>query len=156
MPYSNISAELTAAQITSAISAINGLKTLMPFLINLTMEERQNFSKMGDDGFSYVTKAIDYAKANPTVIPAALNVTEAAKDLKLYNDLRGIFQQLSQLRESIDDTMMALGVEAKDFSDLFYNLAKGMASANVPGMDTIADDLGEFYAKANAAPPPTP
>lgn len=157
MPYANISAELTAAQITAITGAINTIKTNLPFLLNLSKEERSRLSKMGPNGYSYVTKAIDYANGNASALPAVLNVVEAKKDLKLYNDMRPLAQAVAQLIESMDDTMMALGVEAKDFSDTFYGVVQGLAKANVPGMDTIADDLGVFYEKARTEDtPPTP
>lgn len=148
--YTTISAALSAAQITGANTGITSVKTNLPFLVNLSPAERGKLSKMGPDGFSYVTKAIDYATNNASIIPAAMNLAEAQKDLKLYNDLRPIFQQVAQLLEAIDDTMMAAGVEAKDFADLFYSMAKSFAATNVPGMDTIAADLGVFYEKAQA------
>ena len=105
---------------------------------------------MGDDGFNYVTKALEYAIDNENIIPAALSVAEAQKDLNLANALRPVLQKLASLLESVDDTMMAAGVEAKDFADKFYSLAKVMATTNTPGMDAIVTDLGVFYAKANA------
>lgn len=148
--YQNISAALTAAQITAVTTAINTIKTNLNFLVNLNPEERQALSKMGPDGYSYVTSSLEYAATNTAILPAAMNLTEAQKDLKLVNDLRPILQQVAQLLESIEDTMMAAGSEAKDFADLFYNQVKAFANTNTPGMDTIAADLGSFYEKSQA------
>jgi hypothetical protein len=153
MPYTNLSAAITPAQITAIGTAIATIKTNLPFLINLTPDERQSLSKMGDDGYAYVTKAIDYATNNGTIIPSAISVAEGKKDLDLANALRPILQQLASLSESVDDTLMAAGVEAKDFADKFYNLVKVMATTNTAGMDVIAQDLAVFYEKANATPP---
>jgi hypothetical protein len=157
MPYTNLSASLAPAQATAIATAIATIKTNLPFLINLTPDERQSFSKMGDDGFVYVTKALEHAANNASIIPPAISVAEGKKDLDLANALRPILQQLTSLVESVDDTMMAAGVEAKDFADNFYNIVKVMATTNTPGMNAIAEDLAGFYEKAsNTETPPTP
>ena len=161
MGFSNISAALTPAQITAINTAIATIKTNLTFLVNLTPQERLTYSKMGDDGFSYVTKALDYAQNNTGILPPNFSLVEAQKDLKLANDVRPILQQIEQLTESLDDTTMAAGIEAKDFADKFYGLVKIQASMNTPGMDIIVDDLGVFYEKAqqeinnNNPTPPT-
>ena len=160
MPYSNLSAAITPTQVTAIATAIATIKTNLPFLINLSPVERQTFSKMGDVGFVYVTKAVEHATNNASVIPPAISVAEGKKDLDLANALRPILQQLNSLVESVDDTMMAAGVEAKDFADNFYNIVKVMATTNTPGMTAIAQDLAVFYEKANTVvtppAPPTP
>ena len=150
MSYTNISAGLTPAQIAAINTAIASIKTNVNFLINLTKDERKTLSKMGDDGFSYVTKALDYAQNNTTILPQNFVLAEAQKDLKLANDLRPILQQVAQLAEGLDDTIMAAGIEAKDFADKFYEIAKIQNKINTPGMDIIVDDLGVFYEKAQA------
>jgi hypothetical protein len=155
MPIANISVALTAPQITAISGALTTIRTNLPFLINLTLAERATLSKMGDDGYSYVTKALDFAQNNATILPPNFNLPEAQKDLKLVNDLRPLLQQIAQVLEGIDDTMMAAGIEAKDFADKFYSLVKLQASMNTPGMDVIASDLGVFYEKANTPPATT-
>jgi hypothetical protein len=161
MGFSNISAALTPAQITAINTAIATIKTNLAFIVNLTLEERQSLSKMGSDGYSYVTRALDYAQNNASALPPTFNLVEAQKDLKLANDLRPILQQIAQLTEGIDDTTMAAGIEAKDFADKFYEIAKVQAKMNVPMMDTIVADLATFYEKAKVEEvvlntPPTP
>jgi hypothetical protein len=54
------------------------------------MEERSSLSKMSDGTYAYVTKAIDYATNNAPFVPAFINLSEARRDLQLYNDLRSI------------------------------------------------------------------
>jgi hypothetical protein len=147
MAYQNLSASITPAQTTSIQGAIATLKTNLPFLVNLTKTERAALSKMSDATFSYVTKALDYATNNPLLVPSFINVTEAKRDLQLFNDLRTTHQQLAQLLEGIDDTEMAAGIEAKDFADKFYASVQQAANSNAPGAKVIADDMGVFYAK---------
>ncbi|MBL7766901.1 MAG: hypothetical protein JNJ58_12445 [Chitinophagaceae bacterium] len=150
MPYNNLSGTITPAQNTALYDAVATIKSNLNFLINLTPDERKSFSKMGDDGYSYVTKAITFAEHNANIIPPAMDVAEARKDLQLSMDLRTFEQELTQLLEAVSDTRMAAGIEAKAFSDNFYQFAKVMGGTNTPGMNSLAEDLGSFYEKAQA------
>jgi hypothetical protein len=155
MGYSNLSAALSPAQITTIQTSIAAIKTGLPFLVNLTKDERSTLSKMSDGTYAYVTKALDYATSNAALVPSFVNLGEAKRDLQLYNDLRSIHQQLAQLLEGIDDTEMALGIEAKDFADKFYASVKLASTSNVSGAKIVADDLGVFYEKTVTATTPT-
>jgi hypothetical protein len=44
-------------------------------------------SKMGDKTLAFVQKALEYAEANPTLVPAYLDIAEAKKDFSLSQDL---------------------------------------------------------------------
>lgn len=69
MPYENISAALTATAITNINTAINTIRANMPFVVNLTSEERASLLKMGDKSLAFVTKAREYAKSNKNLVP---------------------------------------------------------------------------------------
>ena len=101
-PVTNISAALTAAQVTAINGAINTIRTNLPFGVNLTAEERLALSKMGEIGYNYVTRALDYAKSNAGTLPPNFNLIEAQKDLKLVKDIRPSMQQVAQLLEAIE------------------------------------------------------
>ncbi|MBL7766283.1 MAG: hypothetical protein JNJ58_09335 [Chitinophagaceae bacterium] len=150
MSYSNLSVGLTPTQITSVNDAITHIKDELNFLVQLTPEEKQSLSKLGDHGFSYVHKAIEYAGFNPHVIPPSMNYEEGKKDMQLFLDLRVFEKRLRQLLETVEDTRTAAGVEAKNFADQFYALVKLAAQNKTPGMDSIAEDLGSFYEKSKS------
>lgn len=154
MPYSNISAVISAADKAAIIGHINAIKALLPFLINLTPEEKIAFQKMGNQRLAFVTKALEYAAANPTLVPGYLPLPEANKDFNLNADLRQIFEVMSTLGESIEETGMAAGTEVYDFARAFYANVQEAAKRNVPGTGTIATDLGELFEGQGDVPPP--
>ena len=47
MPYHNISAELSNSDVAQIKDAIDTIQKKMPFLVNLTTEERRRLFKMG-------------------------------------------------------------------------------------------------------------
>ncbi|MBI2721559.1 MAG: hypothetical protein HYX39_05240 [Bacteroidetes bacterium] len=141
MPYSNLSAAISANALATIKQKITDINNLLPFLINLTEEERQTLPKMGDKSLSFVNKALQYAEANASLVPPYINIVELKKDLKLTEDLTSILQPLSQLQEALDDTTMAAGSESYTAALAFYGSVKQASKLNIPGTQTIFNDL---------------
>jgi hypothetical protein len=157
MPYQNISAVLTAADQTAILAKLNEITALLPFLVNLTAEERSTLPKMGDNTEPFVNKALTYAENNPTLVPPYVNVPELRKDFNLASQLTLIRQQAMQLAEALDDTEMALGSESYVTALAFYNSVKQAAKMNVPGAEAIYDDLRTRFPGGGSTPtPPAP
>ena len=113
----------------------------MPAHINLTAEERQSLPKMGDKTLAFVTKALEYAKQNSTIVPTFMSVTEFEKDVNAAIQLNNILRPLQQLTEKLDDTTLEAGSEAYSSALVFYTAVKGAAKAGAPGMKNISDEL---------------
>lgn len=151
MPLENrVSAQLSAESIQRIADALAVIKAELPFLINLTADERKVLPKMGDGTVSFVVKALEYAKQNPQVVPPFLSLAEFEKDAALVRPLAGLLHPLSQLAEQLEDTTMAAGSEAYQAALVFYQAAKAAAKAGVPGMKTVVDDLSARFAGAKA------
>lgn len=103
-----------------------------------------------------ISKALAYAEANPQLVPPYLDVPEFRKDFNLALTLQAILQISTPLQESIADTARAAGHEAYRAALVFYQTAQQAAELNVPGADTIADDLGERFAGQGTTTPPAP
>ena len=155
MPYSNISQELTPAQYDAIVVKINELKVQLPFLINLTPEERQSLPKMGDSKQPFVTKALQYAQSFPQIAPPFISLPELAKDRTLALTMLQLIQLLKPFVESLEDTQMAVGSEAYVASLSIYNSAGQAAKANVAGAGAIYDDLKSHF-EQGSTPTPTP
>lgn len=142
-----ISAEITAKQSAAIAAAFEQLKTaLAPVLIiNLTAEERKTMLIMGDKTLAFVNKTLEYASQNPSLVPNYVDLTEAKKDNKLATDIYGIFQQLSTLLRAMEDTGMVAGSEAYEAALVIYHSIKGASRSNVPGTQTIYDDLKQRF-----------
>jgi hypothetical protein len=148
MSLSNrISAEITPDQSAAIAAAFEQLKTaLAPVLIiNLTAEERMSTLKMGDKSIAFVGKTLEYATQNPSLVPGYVDLDEARKDNKLASDIYGIFQQLSTLSRSMEDTGMVAGGEAYEAALVIYYSIKGASRSNIPGTQTIYDDLKQRF-----------
>lgn len=116
-----------------------------PFLMNLTSEEIKELPKMGDKSYSFVTKALEYMKIPGTPIPPYLNVADIEVDLKGYDTIRQVLQTIMPTIDMLNDSMVLSGSEAYGAVLAYYNYIKGAAKSNVPGAQTILDDLSARF-----------
>jgi hypothetical protein len=157
MPYQNISYELKEDTKQEILSFLTQITDRLPFLINLTPEERHALPKMGDKTYPFVDKALELAQQNPNLVPPYLNVEELRRDFDLATKLRPIVSALNSLTEKLNDTQLAVGSEAYTAALQFYNSSKSAAKSNVPGTDSIVSELGKRFEgqgkkKSNSTP----
>lgn len=146
MAYQNISAALPADDVDAIKAALSLIQTKLPFLINLTPEERRRLCKMGDKSFAFVNNSLTAAQSNPSVLPTGFDVTEFARGYELSTALMEVLLGLKQLTEQVDDTLMAVGSEAMTSSLDVYEYVKA-AARRQPGLKAVADQLGDRFKK---------
>jgi hypothetical protein len=101
--------------------------------------------KMGDGSIPFVDKSLNYASLNPNLVPPYLDVAELKKDVELVKNIDPVYNLMSQIFTSLDDTYTALGSEAFNASLTFYNIVRDAAKRNVPGASTIYEDLKKRF-----------
>ena len=148
MPYQNINVTLSERDVEEIKTALQTIEQKLPFLINLTAEERRSIFKMGSKSLSFVNNSLTAAQSNPKVLPASFDVEEFARDYELAVALTDVLFQLRQLTEKVDDTLMAVSSEAMNSGVEVYNYIK-VAAKRTPGLKTIAETLGQRFKKAS-------
>ena len=150
-----ISATLSAADKAAILTKINEIKALLPFLINLTVEEKSSLPKMSTfrDGMDAAFAA--EMAAHPELVPSFVDTAELAKDRTLRSDLRDIYAELNPLTEGVDDTMTATGVDTYLGYLSTYNNVKQAAKRNVPGANSMNDNLKRFFPRGRRSSAPT-
>ena len=140
-----ISAVITEAEKTAVITKMNDAKALMPFMINLTTEERKKLKGIGNKNLAYVQKCLEGALAFPNELKRNFDVAGFQKDVALFNNLLGIQLACLALFESVDDSMKAAGIDAMGSASEVYDSLKSSAksNANVKG---IVAEIGERFA----------
>ncbi len=109
MPDNRISASLSKADREAVMAAIATIREKLPFLIDLTTEERRTMLKMGDKSRAFVSKALEVGTQNPDFLPRAFNLEEMRRDVELYEALYSVLLSLTQLQELVDDTSIRFG-----------------------------------------------
>jgi hypothetical protein len=147
MSYTNISADFPEDRLEVIIQSLRGLDTDLGFCVNLTPDEIKGLSKMGDKSIPFVEKGLELAERYPQYCPPYLDLTELRKDVTLAKRLRKLLNILEPLVEKVQDTYYAVGSEAFVATRSFYRSVQTAAKTNVPGSNSIADEMAKRYAR---------
>lgn len=150
MPVNKISATLVQADVQDVLTSIAAINTKLPFLINLTEEDKKSLPRFGDKSMAFVAKALELASQNPDFLPKNFDVAEFKKDVDLYNQLYSVLQPLAILLDKVEDTYKEAGAEAYSAALFVYNLAK-VSGADLGGFDSVLDSLGKRFVKKTVA-----
>ncbi|PSN77288.1 hypothetical protein C8B47_22820, partial [filamentous cyanobacterium CCP4] len=71
MPYENISATVSDQAMTEIKGAVAAIYKHLPFLINLTPDERRKRFKMGDKSLAFVRNSVTATQNNPSIVPVS-------------------------------------------------------------------------------------
>jgi len=112
MPENRVSANLSQADQQAVLAAIQTIREKLPFLIDLTPEERRNLPKLGDKSQAFVAQAMTIATQNTDILPRGFDVAEFQKDVALLTALQPFMAALTQLQELVEDTYLEVGSEA--------------------------------------------
>lgn len=152
-----ISANFTPKDKEGVIKKMGEAMALMPFLVNLTSEDRKHLRKMGPKSAAYVQQCLEGAIAYPGELKSNFNIAEMQKDVELLNNLLGVKVQLDSLKEKIDDTLMAAGIDAMGAADEVYQVLKIAAKSNasVKAMVELISERYKGQGKTIEVKPPT-
>ena len=73
MPYQNISAQVSAADVTAVKNAVATIRAKLPFLVSLTADERKSLFKAGNS-LSFVQNSLQAAKNNRVRLEVAVKI----------------------------------------------------------------------------------
>jgi len=153
MPYQNIDVSLSNADVQAVKDAFALILQKLPFLINLTADERKTTLKAGPDSLSFVMNALTVAQTNPAIFPASFSTPAFKNDVDLFTALIEISTLAASVASQIDDTRMAVGGEAMQAAVQVYNYVK-TASKSTPGLKPVAGQLGERFQKTRKSKQP--
>ncbi len=151
MPENRISAQLGEAERQAVFAAIQTIRQKLPFLIDLTPEERRALPRFGDKSHGFVQQALQVAEQNPDILPRTFDVGEMHNDVELLLAVSSIRAALSQLYELVDDTVMQVGSEAYAAALLVYQFAR--AAGKGTALDSAVDSLGQHFARKSRNTP---
>ncbi len=144
MPKNRISAKLTQEAYARIVAAFDQIATDLPFLLDLTKEEKKALPKFGDKSVAFVNKTLEFAKEHPDVIPARLPMEEFAIDVDLYNLLFMINQKAKKLSDQVNDTYLQVGAEA--FSTALVVYANLKTNKDLfEGSEQVLDELSKRF-----------
>lgn len=140
MLSNQVDAQLTLQDIMAALDTI---RTKLPFLIGLSIEERRRLSKLGRKSQTFTHQALDVAQQHPELMPRFFDVEEARRDMALFIALNPVLQAVSELQVLIRDTQTLAGSEAYAAARMAYAAAKTMGHRL--GLEDVVEQLSQRY-----------
>jgi hypothetical protein len=140
-----VSAKLSPADRDAVLAAVKTIKDKLPFLIDLSPEDRRALPKLGDKSRAFVSKALEVAIQNPDFLPRSFDLDEMKQDVELFESMYPVLISLAQLNELVEDTVMEVGSEAYAAALMVYNFAK--ANGTGSGLDGVVDEMGKRFAR---------
>ena len=135
----------TEAQIAAVKDALQTISTNLPFLIGLTIEEREKLSAIDVENKVFTEDAINAGVNNPDLLPSYISVASIQTDMLLFNQLDELLLLVKQSLEKLEDTHLLAGSEAYTTALMLYKLFGAAADSGVPGADAIAAQLRERF-----------
>lgn len=144
MSIDRISAKLNEDAFARINASFDQIIADLPFLVDLTNEQKKALPKFGDKSVAFVNKTLEFAKEHSDVIPARLPMEEFAIDVDLYNLLFMINQKAKNLSDQINDTYLQVGAEAYSTALAVYaNLQTNKDLFD--GSEQVLDELSKRF-----------
>ncbi|MBI1225188.1 MAG: hypothetical protein GC192_08095 [Bacteroidetes bacterium] len=89
-------------------------------------------------------------------MPPFGNLTEANADYAYLQQLLKLKTKLMKCVEILSDHELAAGHRAFEFMRDFYHMAQRAAERNVPGADSVVDELSPLFDQVNGIAPGVP
>ena len=129
--------------ISIANDANNVLTKVKKIKISLSKEERSKGRKMGSRRLAYAEAALRHSIQQIDEMPRSFEPTNFEKLMAYYQEMEKIRIIVSQLSEILDDTNMAIRIDAMTNTKIVHDAIKSSNSVN-PVLDGVLDELDEF------------
>ena len=153
-----ISASISAQDMTDIMAAFATIKAKLPFLVNLTTQERRSLPTVGTERGGMMESFDSEMGLHPELVPTFVDVPELNIDRALYTQLETLKSCAREICEGIEDTQQVVGSDIYLAYLSFYNNVKQAAKRAIVGADAIYQNLRRFFPRGGGTPPvqPTP
>lgn len=142
-----ISYELNQTTIDQIIHHLDAIRTLMPFLVGLSPQERKRLNPAGDASQAFIRKSASVAQLIPAYLPRGLDVTEMQKDIALMDAMQLIRVTTESLAEQMADTQAVVSSEAYAAALHVYRSAKMAQGPH--GIEDAVRELSRRFARSS-------
>jgi hypothetical protein len=118
-----IKGDLLPEQQQAVLNSLHDIQTKLPFLIDLTVDDRRTLPKMGDRSRAFVDQGLVMATQNEGILPRNFDLEEYRRDVALVRQLEPIVLAARQLIKRIEDTYLAAGSDAYGQTLVVYQAA---------------------------------
>jgi hypothetical protein len=140
-----VSASISSETKDEILKAVADIRAKLGFLLNLQSSESMGILKAGKEFLPFIDGCHGVTKAHPEILSGVFNATEFERDYQLAHDLGEIAEAVAQLNEGVTHTLTAVRSDALVAALDVYSAVKSNKS-KVPGLNSVADNLGRYFA----------
>ena len=145
MPKQNmVSGTLLPSDRDDILHKVNEIRSRLGFLVHLTPEEVKGLFKASNSYQPLMEKAHSVVESHSEILPGTFDKEEFLRDIELLHALKPVQEQIAQLSDALNDTMIALSSDVMAASLEVYGAMK-LSRGAIPGMDVLLSDMGSFF-----------
>ncbi len=110
-------------------------------MVSLTPTERRNYSRVGNNNWSWIARAKAYMEQYPETVMVHLDKEEHQKDYVAYESLRPRLTRLEMIVSQLSDTLLLIGSDLYKNTRTYYTGVRAGAQTNAPNTKHIYADL---------------
>ncbi len=140
----------TDEELTKMDNALQALaEVLTDKATRLSAEERKQYGSIAEQNKLFVNKAKELMEQYPQYIPPFVDKTEFDRDYTSRMQLEDRFTKIKRLTELLSDTKVLLDHDNYTNALSFYRNIKYLNSEKMPGVETLYQELKQFFTKSN-------
>ena len=148
MPINHNLPAVSELDVASAMANVQSINTLLPYLIQLTPKEKQQYAGIKNKRETLSEKLYHHASNNSLIVPAFVSLPMLDQKLSNYKRLKSLENVLQLALEKVRDTAHNEGHLAFKEALKIYDMVEMAVNSNVPGIDTIYADVKPFFPQA--------
>lgn len=149
-----VQGELSTEQLQAIFGLIAQIQSQLPFLIDLSTDDRRSLPKQGDKSRAFVDQGLVLATQNSDILPRYFDLDEYRRDVTLARQLEPLVLALGKLQGRLEDTLLAVGSDAYSQTLLVYQAAK--LAGKDGSLDIHLESLSRRFARKSATAPSQP
>jgi phytoene dehydrogenase-like protein len=138
-------ASLSQSDRDTLLTLIAQMRELMPFLQDLTLEDRKSMAGMGTSNRAFAGTVLEVISQNNDFLPRSFSTEQLRADLETFDRLSTIVMALTQICNLVDATTIAIGTRAYEQSLVAYRHAK--ASGHGASLDDMMTGMKQRFTK---------
>ena len=138
-----ISVTITDQDITTVLGHLDGIETVLNFLIS--RDPGDTAVMLGDKSVGFDDKCAAYMASNPEFLPGFIDPAEVLKDRAARAQFQKFLSRLNLLAGKANDTFDVIGNEIYTADLAYYSNTDEGARRGRAGAKTIHDDLATRY-----------
>jgi hypothetical protein len=127
------------------LNLITQIREMLPFLEDLTAEERRTMAGMGTQNRAFAGKVLEVIDQNADFLPRSFDIQQLRSDLETFDRLSTLVMALTQMSNLTDATAIAIGTRAYEQALVAYRHAK--ASGQGASMDDMMEGMKQRFTK---------